>query len=168
MPMIIKKLKKIKKHLFPFLMGALFILIPTIYFANKNVKHALAGWSPTHTNWLQRKQLTVTNNSADSLASTTTVAITVDTQSLYSTGKVQNDCDDLRIIYNPSSTQYTELTRYLAYPSGTTYATSTATKVNFPLQAALAAAASTTDYYMYYSNGSASTPSSTDNAFDIG
>ena len=116
--------------------------------------------------WAQRKQLTVTNNSGDSLASTTTVAVSVDTKSLYDSGKLQSDCDDLRIVYQPNATTFTELSRYVVNSSSC--ATSTATKVNFPLQATLANAASTTDYYVYYGNKQANTPSNPDNAFDIG
>src|SRR3989344_9125007 len=140
------------------------------YFSLLNLKsvEAVQWWPDGGNSWKMRKQLTVTNNSAANLSSGTTVAITMDTSALVSAGKLQSDCDDLRILYQPSSTTTTEVTRHLIFPSGTTCSTSTTTKVYFKLQAALNTTISTTDYYSYYNNSGASTPSSTDNAFDIG
>src|SRR3989338_4550292 len=119
------------------------------YFSLLNLKsvEAVQWWPDGGNSWKMRKQLTVTNNSAANLSSGTTVAITVDTKALYDTGKLQSDCDDLRVLYQPSSTTTTEVTRHLIYPAGTTCATSTATKVNFKLQAALNTTISTSDYY---------------------
>ena len=154
-----------------FLLFFVFFLIittPLVYLSLKYVKQvkAVQWWPNGGTSWEQRKQLTLTNNSAANLSSGTTVTITVDTKTLYDSGKLQSDCDDLRILYQPSSSQATEVTRHLVFPSGTTCSTSTTTKVNFKLQAALNTTASSTDYYVYYNNSGASTPSSTDDAFD--
>ena len=68
-------------------------------------KHpALAGWWPDGgTAWLNRKQLTLTNNSGGNLNANAVVTVTVDTQSLYTLGKLKSDCSVLRIIYNPNS-----------------------------------------------------------------
>src|SRR3989344_3416326 len=121
-------------------------------------------WSPAHNSYAKRQKLTLTNSSSDSLASTTTVAVTVDTQSL----GIRSDCNDLRVIYHPNSTTTTELSRSVSSPDGSTCSTSRATKVSFSLQATLASAASTSDYFLYFRNATASAPSSPDNAYDIG
>ncbi len=124
-------------------------------------------WWPQGGSWQHRKQLTITNNSGDDLAATTTIAITLDTKTLYDAGKLQADCDDLRILYQPDNNTFAEVTRHLVYPDSTTCATSTATKVYFSQQAAVSNGSSDTDYYLYYGNVSATTPSDTENAFDI-
>jgi len=116
--------------------------------------------------WLKRQQVPVVNNSGDSLASGTTVAVTIDTKTLFSQGKLQSDCDDLRVVHTTDGTTHTELTRYLSYPGGGSCTTSEATKVYFKLNAALANNTTDDDYYIYYNNGSASSPSSTVDAFD--
>ncbi len=131
-------------------------------------RSALAAWSPTHGDWAKRKQLTITNDSADSLASGTAIAISIDTKTLYELGKLQEDCDDIRIVYQPDSSTYTNLDRYLSVPGGASCGTNGATKVHFQLQATLASAADSTDYYIYYDNDKASAPANSDNAFDIG
>src|SRR3989338_7906490 len=146
------------------------LTIPIVYLSLRYLSpvEAVQWWPDGGNAWKMRKQLTVTNNSAANLSSGTTVAITMDTSSLVSAGKLQSDCDDLRILYQPSSTTTTEVTRHLVFPSGTTCSTSITTKVYFKLQTALNTTISTTDYYSYYNNSGASTPSSTDNAFDVG
>src|SRR3989344_2394644 len=146
---------------------AILILITSIRFAFFG-KEALAGWSTAHAAWAKRKQLKITNNSGDSLAANTTIAVTVNTKDLVTLGKIQSDCDDLRVVYQPDSSTNTELDRFLSYAGGLTCSTSEATKVYFKIQATLANAATSSLYYMYYANGSASSPSSTDNAYDIG
>lgn len=127
---------------------------------------AVQWWPDGGNAWKQRKQLTVTNNSSANLSSGSTVAINIDTASLVSAGKLQSDCDDLRILYQPNSSTTTEVTRHLVFSSGTTCSTSTATKIFFKLQATLNTTISTTDYFAYYNNSGASTPTSTDDAFD--
>src|SRR3989338_7838587 len=146
------------------------ILTPLAYLTLRYAlpARAVQWWPDGGAAWSQRKQLTVTNNSAANLSSGTTVAITMNTKSLYDTGKIQSDCDDVRVLYQPSSSATTEVTRHLVYPSGTTCATSTTTKVYFKLQAALNAGANSADYYTYYNNTTASTPSSTGAAFNVG
>ena len=119
------------------------------------------------TNWAKRQQLNVTNNSGDSLAANTTIAVTINTKYLVDQGKLQTDCDDLRVVYQSGST-VTELSRYISYPGGGSCSTSEAAKVYFSLQAALADAATSTSYFMYYGNGKAEAPSNPDNAFDVG
>ncbi|MFC1600554.1 LamG-like jellyroll fold domain-containing protein [Patescibacteria group bacterium] len=142
------------------------ILLPLVAIYTYQALTAKGAWSGAHRAWAKRKNVTVTNNSTDSLAASTTVAVTVDTHSLYAQGKLQEDCDDLRVLYSTDGQSWTELDRYVSPAGGTTCATSTATKVYFPLQAALASTSSSSDYYIYYSNGSASSPSSTIDTFD--
>jgi hypothetical protein len=146
-------------------------LMPLVILSFVKARGAQAGWWQSQsggTTWAHRQQLTLTNNSGEDLAANTTVAVTVNTKSLVSSGKLQSDCDDLRIVYQANSTTTTELSRYISYPSGGTCATAEAAKVYFPLQATFTNNTSTGLYYMYYANGSASSPSNSDNAFDIG
>src|SRR3990167_2200752 len=166
---MVKDMVKTRKRL-AFTLTLFLILLPIAYLSLRYLSpaHATQWWPDGGNAWKMRKQLTVTNNSAANLSSGTTVAITMDTSSLVSAGKLQSDCDDLRILYQPSSTTTTEVTRHLVFPSGTTCSTSITTKVYFKLQTALNTTISTTDYYSYYNNSGASTPSSTDNAFDVG
>ncbi len=128
---------------------------------------AVSWWTGGNGAWGARKQLTVTNNSSASLSSGTSIAISIDTSSLVGTGKLRSDCADLRILYQPSSSTTTELTRHIIFPGNSTCATSTATKVYFKIQSSLASAASSTDYYLYYKNLSATAPIGTDDAFDV-
>jgi hypothetical protein len=118
--------------------------------------------------WLKRQNISLINNSGDSLATGTTVAVNVDTKSLVAQGKLQSDCDDLRVVYTTNGTTHTELTRYLSYPGGSSCSTSEATKVYFKLQATLPDGSSNADtnYYIYYDNTQATTPTSTVHAFD--
>ncbi len=148
-----------------------FLIIATGFLLYTNNAKAVDWWKGGGGAWGARKQLTVTNNSSATLSANTTVVITIDTKSLVNSGKLRRDCSDLRILYQPSSSTTTELTRHLTFaPTETgqgTCITSSATKVYFNLQSSLSSSGSTTDYYLYYKNPSASTPTSTDNAFDI-
>lgn len=149
---------------------SLISLILFLHFASG--AKAAPWWTGGGGSWKARKLVTITNNSSSNLSSGTTVAISVDTQSLVNAGKLKSNCADLRILYQPDSSTTTEVTRHLVYSSNTSgiesCATSKATKVYFKLQAALNSAASSTSYYMYYQNSGASTPSSTDAAFNVG
>jgi hypothetical protein len=150
---------------------ALLFLGASLFLFLQFTKPALAGWWPGTsggTNWAKRQQLNLTNNSSDSLASTTTVAVTVDTKTLVATGKLRPDCNDLRIVYQPTSSTYTELTRHITYPGDLSCSTSEAAKVYFSLQSSIAATTTDSNYYLYYGNQQAEAPTSTDNAFDIG
>ena len=150
--------------------AVILILLPIVVNTLLSLRKVQASWwnkTEGGGSWLKRQNIPMVNNSGDSLASGTTVAVTVDTKSLVSQGKLQSDCDDLRVVYQSGSTD-TELTRYLSYPGGASCSTSEATKVYFKLNAVLADGSSNADtnYYIYYNNGSASSPSSTVDAFD--
>lgn len=156
-----------------FIVLGLVITIPLILAINTllDLRNAQASWwngTSGGGSWLKRQNVPVVNNSGDNLASGTTVAITVNTMNLVSMGKLQTDCDDLRVLYTANGTDYTELTRFLSYPGGGSCSTSEATKVYFKLNAALNNNTTDDDYYIYYGNTQATTPSNTDNAFDLG
>jgi len=146
-------------------LSVLLTSIKLIFFAPGDIE---AAWSPIHNSWAKRKRLTITNDSTNSLASGTAVAVSIDTKTLYQLGKVQEDCDDIRIVHQPDSSTYTNLDRYLSVPGGVSCSTNGATKVYFQLQATLASSASSNDYYIYYDNDQATAPANSDNAFDIG
>lgn len=129
---------------------------------------SLAAWSEGHTLWNKRKRLTLINNSSDSLASGTTVAVSINTKDLYTLGQIQSDCDDLRTLYQPNESTATELARHVVYSNNDTCSISESTKVYFKLQSALSAGASATDYYVYYANPAATAPTSTEDAFNVG
>ena len=119
------------------------------------------------TSWLNRKQLTLQNSSGGNLNANAVVTVTLDTQSLYTLGKIKSDCSDLRIVYNPNSTTFKDLNRYIGSPAGGGCTSATA-KISFALQAAVSNAASSTDYYLYYNNPDASAPTNDRTAFNIG
>ena len=109
-----------RKRVLTFL-STLLVLVAASALFLRLTSPAMAAWWPSQINgttWSHRQQLTLTNNSGDDLASTTTVAVTVNTKSLSALNKLQSDCDDLRIVYQPDSTTFTELSRYISYPGG--------------------------------------------------
>ncbi|HNS94886.1 MAG TPA: DNRLRE domain-containing protein [Candidatus Woesebacteria bacterium] len=100
------------------------------------------------------KDITLTNLSTVSIA-TASAQITLNTKVLFDAGKIQNDCDDLRVIYNPTPTSHTELPRSYHVASGaSSCADSTVTTLTFPLREPLESGASTSVYRIYYGNPS--------------
>ncbi|EKD99698.1 MAG: laminin G sub protein, partial [uncultured bacterium] len=160
--------RKYRKVLLPFSIGMLVILIPIAIYTVAKPSKVQAQWWDQGGSYIKRQQLNVVNSSAATLHANTTIAVTVNTKALVDQHLLQADCDDLRVLYQPNNATSTELTRHLVYPGGGTCASSTAAKVYFTLQADLASSGSTPYYYMYYSNSDATSPTSTDNAFDIG
>ena len=140
------------------------IIDPTFTDANSKTLDTQANW--WNSAWVLNKQLTVVNNGTTGLSGGAVVTQTIDTKALVNAGNLQSDCDDLRITYG--ATTQTELTRALVYPTGLTCATSTATQVSFALQASVTSGSSDNHYYLYYKNGSTSSPSATQQAFNIG
>ena len=108
--------RKINKRIF-YLCLSFVILIPLVSFAIKGVKSAEASWWGGGGEWAKRQRLNVVNSSSDLLASGTTVAVTVDTKSLADERKVQDDCDDVRIVYQPNDSTQEELSTFVS-PSG--------------------------------------------------
>ena len=156
-----------------FLGAILLVLAPLIINGLLDLRNAKAEapfWQNTSGggSWLKRQRLTVTNNSGDSLANGTTIAVSINTKLLATSYKLQSDCDDLRVLYQPNSTTFTELDRFVSYPGGGSCGTSEASKVYFKLQSDLSNGSDSSFYYVYYGNSQATTPSNPDNAFDIG
>ena len=80
---------------------------------------------------------------------------------------LQRTCNDLRVVYQPSSTQAVELPRSISLASGASdCSNSNSTIVSFPLQAALTNGSSDANYYVYYSNHIATAPANSLSAFD--
>lgn len=107
-----------------------------------------------------RKQITLKNLSSASI-STSSAQITVNTKELVDAGKLQVDCDDLRVAkLATSGATMAEQPRSLTLALGTTNcADSTATIIGFPLNETYATNATSSAYFLYYGNGSASSPS---------
>ncbi len=172
---LVSRLKNVHRatirKVFPFALGALVIMIPVVYLVLNNPHEVKAvSWSPSHGSYIQRKQLTLVNNSGATLHASATYKVTLDTSALYTSGNLLATCDDLRVVYQPSDTTAVELKRNLEYASGTTCSTSSATQVVFPLQADLSNAATSSYYYIYYDNPDATAYSSSDalDAYNVG
>lgn len=119
--------------------------------------------------WNFKKQLTVKNLSAVTLSTNTPIQLTLNTKELYDATKLQNDCDDLRIVHYTGSGAHTELTRSFYKANGSTNCSdSTATVVTFPIQEEMIAGASSGNYYLYYNNSGASNPGFGDDGYNIG
>ncbi|HRN71359.1 MAG TPA: hypothetical protein PLS49_09360, partial [Candidatus Woesebacteria bacterium] len=119
--------------------------------------------------WNLKKQLTVKNLSSVTLPANTPIQVTLNTKELFDASNLQNDCDDLRIIYSTGVGTHTELTRSYYKASGATDCSdSTATVVTLPIQAELTAGATSGNYYLYYKNSGATNPGFGDNGYNIG
>ncbi|RJR27994.1 hypothetical protein C4561_00620 [candidate division WWE3 bacterium] len=163
-----KFIKKWKRPLVPFAIGTMVILIPLFFILLKNSKDVEALWSPGHIKWEKRQRITLTNQSSENLAASTTVAISVNTKELYDSGKAQVDCDDIRVLYQPNDSTNTEMSVHLEYPNNSACSTSESTMIYFPLQAGLNSGSTTTDYYLYFSNKEAGARTTTAvDAFDF-
>jgi hypothetical protein len=115
-------------------------------------------WS---TDFRYKRQITLNNLSSVSIA-TASAQMVVNTKELVDAGKLQADCDDLRVVYSDITTEHRELTRSYHVASGTdSCATSTVTTLTFPLQESIDTGVSTSKYAVYYGNTSATAPSGT-------
>ncbi|MCA9381958.1 hypothetical protein KC660_00950, partial [Candidatus Dojkabacteria bacterium] len=175
----IKNIDLTKKHFkqivssrkFQFTVVGFFIIIGLsilLIIANNQMAKAEAGWPQTLNSWGKRKRLKLTNNSSATLHTDSTFAVNINTKELYDGGYIQNDCDDIRIYYQPNNSTAVDLNYYFDPAAGATNCSdSQSTKFYFPLQADLSSNASSTYYYVYLSNSSATGKASVD-AFDIG
>lgn len=147
----------------------LIILTPLAVFLARTPRSTEAAWwqgdSPGA--WLKRQRVPLTNDSSTNLSTHTTVAITLNTKELVNLGKLNNDCSDIRLLYQPNPSTSTNLDRAIVYPGNSTCATSEGTQIYFKLQAALNASATSTDYYVYYANTQATAPDNPENAYVI-
>lgn len=144
--------------------GATFVLSGEVKLATSS-----AWWTA---DYAQKKQLTVRNLSSVPLAtqSATTQQITINTKELYDAGKLQTNCEDLRVVFvaTQSANMRTELPRSFYPASGATDCSdSTATTVAFPLQEPLWAGGSDSNYEVYYGNSSATDPGYLDQGYSI-
>jgi len=150
-------------------LAILLVLAPIIYLTlTQPWQTKAAPWATTATDWKKRKQVTLTNNSGQTLIANTTYTITVNTKELVDAGHLQADCSDLRVYYQPNDQINSKLAYYFDTVAGATNcADSEATKVYFPLQANLSNNSSAIEYYLYYDSPGATSEASVD-AFDIG
>lgn len=125
-------------------------------------------WSPLMGSWKYRQQLNIVNSSGVTLHTSSTIAVTIDTKTLVSQGKLKSDCSDIRVVYQPNDQTNTELTRHLVFPGASNCGSSQATRVYFPLQTDLTSSTTSTNYYLYFGNTQAVAPSNQDAAYNIG
>jgi hypothetical protein len=98
-------------------------------------------------NWLYRKALDITNNNTGDLTDFQ-VSFTLDTASLISTGKLQNDCDDIRI----TDSNGTLLDHWIAENSPGCNSSATRIWVKVPT---VTQGTDATTLYLYYGNSAA-------------
>jgi hypothetical protein len=167
-----KNIRKNRKLVFPIALGILVIAIPLIFIINKNRPSVGADWWKGQENggsWAKRQRVTITNNSSVTLSQGTTIAILVDTKALAAQGYIKDDCSDLRVVYSPTSTTHSEVSRYINYEAGKSCTTSQASKIYFKLQAAQNTTSSkdNTGYYVYFDNPVATIPATTEAVFSL-
>jgi hypothetical protein len=85
------------------ILSLLLVFVGIFYFLNKQPQTAEAWYSSS---WLSRRPISVGNTTGGSL-SNVDVLITLDTASLISAGKMQSDCDDLRLVDSDDTTLLT-------------------------------------------------------------
>lgn len=118
-------------------------------------------------NWNYKKNVTLQNLSAETLAAGITAQITVDTQGLGA--KVKSACEDLRLVYYDAGTEtHTQITRsYYVAAGATNCSNSAGTIVSFPLYAELVGGASDANYFLYYGNSGATDPGFGDDGYNV-
>ncbi len=84
-----------KRSRWPLLVGLLFLLIalPTAFYLNSRTPEVEAAW--WNAGWTYRRAIPITNSGSEQ--TNYQVALSLDTQSLVSEGKLQADCDDIRV-----------------------------------------------------------------------
>jgi hypothetical protein len=116
----------------------------SIWLAFSHSPKTQAAW--WNDSWMYRKAVAI-NNSA-SLVNNQYVKITLDTNSLVASGKMQNDCDDIRIVNSSGNL----LTHFI--DGNSSYACNTANTSVYVRMDSIPASGTTV--YMYYGNSSAS------------
>lgn len=145
----------IKHKILLFSLALLFITLPILYLVYKYQPKAEAGW--WNETWMYRKAVNITNNSGSTLTDFQ-VSITLDTASLISAGKMQSDCDDIRI----TDVNGNVLPHWIEEnnPGCNNAATKIWTKVpSIPTSGATV--------YVYYGNSSASNTENGDGVFEF-
>jgi len=82
------------------ILSLLLVFVGIFYFLNKQPQTAEAWYSSS---WEHRRPISVGNTTGGAL-SNTDVLITLDTATLISAGKMQSDCDDLRLVDSDDTT----------------------------------------------------------------
>jgi len=120
--------------------------------------------------YLYKKTITLKNLSGQNLTASASAQVVVNTKELYDAGKLQNDCDDLRVAFvaTQSANLRQELPRSITLASGASNcADSQATIVTFPRKEPLWNGASDSNYELYYGNANATNPGYGDDGFNI-
>ena len=103
------------------------------------------------TSYAFRRKITITNNSTSTVDVNYSVAVTVDTATLISSGKMMPNGNDLRVVFW-SGSNWNELDR------DTKDINTTTTQIWFKTQTAVPGNSVDNNYYLYYSNPSAANP----------
>ncbi|MFH1482241.1 MAG: carboxypeptidase-like regulatory domain-containing protein, partial [Patescibacteria group bacterium] len=127
----------------------------------ESVKHTLefggkdwAEYTWWNNSYQYKKMINITNGGSEILRKWHTANITIDTATLVSGGKLQSDCDDLRVTYNASGTDV-ELDRVV------TDCNKANTTLEFGLQANISASTTNTNEYWLYYNATTATAQDT-------
>ena len=109
-----------------------------------------AGW--WNNAWGYRRQVTVTNTSTTTALPTRyTASFTIDTAALIGSGQLLDNCNDLRMVYDPGLAA-AEIDRVVENCN------TNQTTVWFALQSPVTASGQDGAYYLYYGNAAASAP----------
>ncbi len=145
-----------RKRSIAFSTGLIALILPLLYLTFRTPGEVKAApWSKIHTDYTQRKRLTLINNSGQTLPAGTTYKITLDTQALVESDALLSTCDDLRVLYQPNNDTAIELNRNIEYVGGGTCASSNASHVVFQLQENISDSAKDLSYYLYFGNSRA-------------
>src|SRR5581483_8961032 len=132
--------------------GIIIFFGPIIYFTLQKPQKAEAAWYDD--NWMYRQTVTVT--SASSLTDFT-IHVVVDTATLITAGKMQSDCDDIRITDNNG--------KLLSYSLDTGSSACNTSITNIWFKAA-SISSPTATFYLYYGNPSATNNQNASKVFD--
>jgi hypothetical protein len=120
----------------------------TTYITTGNA--TLPWWNATFD---YRKIINITNQDDTTLEANFTINHTIDTQTLINESKMQDNCDDLRVLWWDNETNsWEDLDRIVKFEN-TTY-----TEVWFKTKENISVAASSYDYYVYYGNTTIANP----------
>lgn len=145
----------VRRKIMLFSLALILITLPILYLVYKYKPKAEAAWWDE--TWLYRKAVNITNSSGENLTDFQ-VSFTLDTASLISSGKMQSDCDDIRI----TDSQGNLLPHWIEEnnPGCNNSATKIWTKVpSLPTSGATV--------YVYYGNSSATNTQNGENVFEF-
>ena len=142
-------MRRLKKKLL-----LVFSLLICTFFFIRLVTVTNTWWN---SNWQYRRNITVNNTQNSNTLTDYQILVTVDTQSLISDGKMQSDCDDIRII---DSDDTTELPFWIQNGTCNSLDTKIWVKLNI-------SASSTKTIFLYYGNSSVSSVSNGTNTAEF-